>query len=347
LLICYPLYRYILPRLLAMAAFFCPSSAWILASSLLAASVRADETCMLQNPSVSAVIQRAFPQAEGPKKSVDEILRTQKRQSLTLLEADSSVDSEAEETYVNFHNPRVWGPAGWFFFHSIALSQPDNIDSEQQERLRRFFTEDMPHILPCPQCGRNAEDHIQDMDIDDNTFNSRSGVAQFVWTLHNIVNDEKLARNEDVHVVSYEQSEVNFAQAFHDDVTRLHFVDDNSESESAALVKLESESADADEAESESDADNSESEFADADNSEAESADVDNSESESADADNSESEYADNSEMDTAAVDISESPQEHRPVELLVSQTTSAPESSTSSSVFFDWLSWFRRNLLF
>lgn len=178
-------------------------------------------------------MQREFPRADGTKRSVDTSKRTKGRQPVMLLETESSVESEGDASFVNFHNPRVWGPAGWFFFHSIALAQPDEIDVAQQERLRRFFTEDMPHILPCPTCGRNAQEHILDMAIDDTTFASRDAVAHFVWDLHDTVNAEKLGRNETVSRVSFERSVLNYAQTYEKGVTLLHF--NTSDSESAAV----------------------------------------------------------------------------------------------------------------
>lgn len=205
---------------------------------LLASAAGSDTTCdttvMLQHPSVSTVLQRELPKADGSKRSVDTLSRAK---PVSLLETDSSVATEEDSSFVNFHNPRVWGPAGWFFFHSIALAQPDNIDAAQQERLRRFFTEDMPHILPCPQCGRNAQEHIYDMTIDDTTFASRDSVARFVWDLHDDVNAEKAARNETLSRISYERSVLNYAGAYEQEQTLLHF--DNPAAETAAVSLTE------------------------------------------------------------------------------------------------------------
>lgn len=212
--------------------------ACVLASSLsLAGAGSADTTCMLQNPSVSAVIQRAFPQEDGAKRSIDSLTRSKGRHPVSLLETGSSVESESDASFVNFHNPRVWGPAGWFFFHTIALAQADEIDPAQQERLQRFFTEDMPHLLPCPTCGRNAQQHVLDMAIDNTTFASRDSVAHFVWELHDTVNAEKAARNETLSRVSFERSVLNYAQTYEQGVTLLHF--NNSDVEKVAVSPQE------------------------------------------------------------------------------------------------------------
>jgi len=216
-------------------------SAWVLASGFffVASAGGADTTCMLQNPSVSSVIQRADrpTKADRARRSINELTRSNSRQGMSLLETGSSVESEAESSNVNFHNPRVWGPAAWFFFHTVALSQADEIDPAQQERLRRFFAEDMPHLLPCPVCGHHAEQHVLDMNVDNSTFASRDSVAHFVWDLHDSVNVEKLGRNETVSRLSYERSVVNYAQTYDKGVTLLHF--NNSDAETVAVSQQE------------------------------------------------------------------------------------------------------------
>lgn len=218
-----------------MVAVFTSTSVLVFTSSFLLTSVGgSDTTCMLQHPSVSAVLRQHPPAGAGTaRRSVEALSRAKGRPPVMLLETESATESEAEASYVNFHNPTVWGPAGWFFFHTIALAQADNIDSAQQERLRRFFTEDMPHLLPCPTCGRNAQGHIADMNISDATFANRDSVAHFVWDLHETVNAEKAGRNEVVSRPSFERSVLNYAQTYEQGVTLLHF--NNSDDESAAV----------------------------------------------------------------------------------------------------------------
>jgi len=112
---------------------------------------------------------------------------------LDVNQKKQAVSTTASEDATHFRNPKVWGPAAWFFLHSVTLSQPSEIsDTEQQKRLQRFFTEDLSWLLPCPACGEHARDHLKAMEKDtpSTTWTFRSQLVKFVSDLHNRVNDQ-------------------------------------------------------------------------------------------------------------------------------------------------------------
>lgn len=109
-------------------------------------------------------------------------------------EEKTDYDAQANDPSI-FRSPQLSGPPTWFFMHAIALSQEKNISSEQQVRLRRFFTEDLSWLLACNSCGKNLRAHLAKMEIPRDTWATREGLAQWVGLLHNLVN-KALAKPE-------------------------------------------------------------------------------------------------------------------------------------------------------
>lgn len=88
-----------------------------------------------------------------------------------------------------FRNPKVWGPAAWFFLHTVALSQEDRIPKEQQKRLARFFSQDLPWLLPCPKSGEKFRQHLaNNTDLSPALQAGRQALVQWMVTMHNVVN---------------------------------------------------------------------------------------------------------------------------------------------------------------
>ena len=36
-------------------------------------------------------------------------------------------------------DPKIWGPPGWFFIHSVTLVYPDNPTETEKNNFKRFF----------------------------------------------------------------------------------------------------------------------------------------------------------------------------------------------------------------
>lgn len=90
-----------------------------------------------------------------------------------------------------FQNPKVWGPPTWFFLHSVALAQEEQIPEEQQKRLARFLSEDLSWLLPCPESGKNFRRHLANttvISIETALKTGRQGLIHWLVTMHNIVN---------------------------------------------------------------------------------------------------------------------------------------------------------------
>lgn len=110
-----------------------------------------------------------------------------------------------------FRNPKVWGPATWFFLHSVALSQEEQIPEEQQKRLVRFLSKDLPWLLPCPTSRENFQRHLasNNSDLSAALRKGRQGLVQWLVTMHNAVNRELKKRE-----LSFEEASEYFTKTF-------------------------------------------------------------------------------------------------------------------------------------
>lgn len=93
----------------------------------------------------------------------------------------------------------VWGPAIWFFFHSIAQKVNENSFSIIKNDL-------FSHIkiicqnLPCPECSTHATNYMNGIDF--SKINTREDLKKMLYVFHNEVN-KRLGKPE------YKYSELN------------------------------------------------------------------------------------------------------------------------------------------
>mmetsp|Transcript_45884 Transcript_45884/g.106673 ORF Transcript_45884/g.106673 Transcript_45884/m.106673 type:complete len:179 (+) Transcript_45884:94-630(+) len=106
-----------------------------------------------------------------------------------------------------YRNPKVWGPPTWFFLHTMTLAMPDKIPKRQQHGVKQLML-DMQDVLPCPSCGDNLKNHMDENPIDSHV-QERASLVQWMVDLHNVVNrhcgkrewslDEVLARYDEAY----------------------------------------------------------------------------------------------------------------------------------------------------
>lgn len=89
----------------------------------------------------------------------------------------------------HFRNPKVWGPVFWFFLHDSAFAQDQEIPEDQQERLRTWYTEEVPGLLPCDECQERTRKVIKSLQpIPSETWSNRTNLIYWVIMFHNHVN---------------------------------------------------------------------------------------------------------------------------------------------------------------
>lgn len=112
----------------------------------------------------------------------------------TAQEEGANLGKNEEQQISNYH----WGPAGWQFLHSVTFSYPTNPTVQEKEQFKQFFQQ-LKYVLPCPSCREHYADGIEKTVPIDKYLDSRESLTQWLWKLHNSVN-ERLGKP----TVSYE-----------------------------------------------------------------------------------------------------------------------------------------------
>ena len=87
-------------------------------------------------------------------------------------------------------NPKIWGPSGWLFIHSIALNYPDKPNKNEQEAIQQFL-KSLAHLLPCKTC---SELYKKDLPIIEKEMSlitasqNKTNLVKWVNLMHNQVN---------------------------------------------------------------------------------------------------------------------------------------------------------------
>ena len=92
----------------------------------------------------------------------------------------------APPTEVKHGVPRImWGPAIWYFFHSIAEKIIDNRFYSIREELITYI-KDICANLPCPECSNHATMYMRN--IDNSKIRTPEDLRQMLFVFHNSVN---------------------------------------------------------------------------------------------------------------------------------------------------------------
>lgn len=83
-------------------------------------------------------------------------------------------------------DPKVWGPHGWQFLHSITLAYPDNPTLEDKNNHAQFFN-GIQNILPCQSCRDHYALSLQELPVEQHLENKES-LFRWLVDIHNRVN---------------------------------------------------------------------------------------------------------------------------------------------------------------
>lgn len=118
----------------------------------------------------------------------------------------------APSTEVKHGVPRImWGPAIWYFFHSIAEKIIDNRFYSIREELINYIKAVCAN-LPCPECSNHAMMYMRK--IDDSKIRTPEDLRQMLFIFHNSVN-QRLGKPQYSYVECREKyKNVNLNNAF-------------------------------------------------------------------------------------------------------------------------------------
>jgi hypothetical protein len=81
-------------------------------------------------------------------------------------------------------NPQVWGPHTWFFLDSVVLSLPNNLNYEQKNIYKNFFTS-LQDILPCEACRNHYKENLKKYPLTDEILSNKENMIKWLLNLHN------------------------------------------------------------------------------------------------------------------------------------------------------------------
>ena len=61
-------------------------------------------------------------------------------------------------------DPKIWGPSGWLFLHTITFNYPTNPTEEDKKNYKLFF-ESLKNVIPCPICSEHYKENLKKIPI--------------------------------------------------------------------------------------------------------------------------------------------------------------------------------------
>ena len=81
----------------------------------------------------------------------------------------------------------VWGPALWFFLHTMSFNYPVNPTEEQKQQYRNFILS-LQNVLPCKYCRINLEKNLKVLPLTMNEMSNRHTFSKYIYDLHEHIN---------------------------------------------------------------------------------------------------------------------------------------------------------------
>jgi hypothetical protein len=89
----------------------------------------------------------------------------------------------------------IWGPVYWKMFHYVTLTYPLSPKDDDKQRIKDFFSNIVPHILPCPFCRVHYKKNLEINPLTDDILDIKFKLVIWLINMHNYVN-KQLGKNE-------------------------------------------------------------------------------------------------------------------------------------------------------
>jgi hypothetical protein len=89
----------------------------------------------------------------------------------------------------------IWGPVYWKMFHYVTLTYPLSPKYDDKQRIKEFFSNIVPHILPCPFCRAHYKKNLEINPLTDDILDIKFKLVIWLINMHNYVN-KQLGKNE-------------------------------------------------------------------------------------------------------------------------------------------------------
>lgn len=115
-----------------------------------------------------------------------------------LNNKDDKIDPNYFESLPDYISmkTKVWGPATWFFLHSMSMAYPKKINKNNAHHMRirnsmYAFLSNLGNILPCPLCGESYNKYIKEPELSiEKYIDTRENLVYFIFLIHEKVNDK-------------------------------------------------------------------------------------------------------------------------------------------------------------
>lgn len=100
-------------------------------------------------------------------------------------------------------DPKIWGPSGWLFLHTVTFNYPTNPSEEDKKNYKEFF-DSLKNVIPCPICSEHYKENIKNNPI---KLNSKDELIEWLFDIHNSVNKfkgEKVYTHEELYDIYYD-----------------------------------------------------------------------------------------------------------------------------------------------
>jgi hypothetical protein len=88
----------------------------------------------------------------------------------------------------------IWGPIYWKMLHYVTLTYPLSPKEEDKQRIKLFFTDIVPNILPCPFCREHLKNNLIKFPLSDDILEIKFKLVIWLINLHNYIN-KQLGKN--------------------------------------------------------------------------------------------------------------------------------------------------------
>lgn len=84
----------------------------------------------------------------------------------------------------------IWGPIYWKMFHYITLTYPLSPNDGDKKKIKDFFLNIVPYILPCPFCREHYKKNLELNPLIDDILDIKFKLVLWLINMHNYVNKQ-------------------------------------------------------------------------------------------------------------------------------------------------------------
>ena len=81
----------------------------------------------------------------------------------------------------------VWGPAMWFYLHTMSFNYPVNPTKQDKHHYKDFIIS-LQYVLPCKYCRSNIRKNFKQLPLLMSNMKNRDTFSKYIYDLHEVIN---------------------------------------------------------------------------------------------------------------------------------------------------------------